>query len=257
MIIVLGGTSESREIAGVLPEAGWPVLVSVTSPYGKELLRNQGVGNIVQGRLDQEGLVALIRNTNADLLVDATHPFAVNISREAMAAAAAAQIEYVRFERQACNLPDDPLVIPMQTLEELEGHLGPGLRVFSTLGSRNIPVILPVIRRKKAELVVRVLPNSEVLQACEELGLAAEQIIAMQGPFSPLLNKALFQQYQADLILSKESGPAGGLEAKIEAARQLKVPILVWTRPVLDYPRVFHSSPELLDYINHCGRCRP
>jgi precorrin-6A/cobalt-precorrin-6A reductase len=255
MIIVLAGTSEGREITNLLLEAGWPVLASVTSEFGELLLQKQGVLNIVKGVLKKEGLIDLIKNFNASFLVDATHPFAVAISREAIEAAHDTQIEYLRLERKAGRLPDDPLVIPIRALEELEDYLSTGKRVFSTLGSKNIPAIMPIIRRKKAELIVRVLPSSKVLESCEELGLNPGQIIAMQGPFSRILNMELFKQYKAEIIISKDSGPAGGLDAKIEAAREMEVPILVWARPELNYPRVFHSSGSMLEYINESRRC--
>jgi precorrin-6A/cobalt-precorrin-6A reductase len=255
MIIVLAGTSEGREITGLLLEAGWPVLASVTSEFGEVLLQKQGILNIVKGVLQKESLVALIKNNHVKFLVDATHPFAAAISRKAMEAAHDTRIEYLRLERKAGSLPDDPLVIPIRALEELEDHLSKGKRVFSTLGSKNIPIIMPIIRRKNAELIVRVLPSSTVLKSCEDLGLNPGQIIAMQGPFSRILNMELFKQYKAEIIISKDSGPAGGLDAKIEAAREMEIPILVWARPELSYPQVFHSSGSLLEYIKESRRC--
>lgn len=253
MIIVLAGTSEGRTMAGQLQEAGFPVLVSVASKIGAELLRQQEALASVQGTLRREGLAALIRNSRARFLVDATHPFAVDISREAMEAAADTGTEYLRLERQGGNIPQDPLVTMIKELEELEDYLTPGMRIFSTLGSKSLPAILPMIRGKKAELTARVLPGSSILEKCEQLGLRPNQIVAMQGPFSRDLNSALFKHYGAQLVISKESGPAGGLETKIEAAVGLGIPILVWSRPRLDYPRVFHSNDSLLDYIKRAA----
>lgn len=256
MIIVLAGTREGREICSRLQEAGWPVLGSVTSSWGEALLKSQGVAHIVQGNLSREGLEELIRSEQASLIIDATHPFAATISQDAMEAARQRGIEYLRLEREPAALPDHPLIIRIQALKEIEAYLETGQSLFSTLGSKHLPAILPIIRRKKAQLVARVLPHSAVLKSCEDLGLLPGQLIAMQGPFSVSLNLEMFRHYGADLVISKESGAYGGLETKAGAALELGIPILVWSRPKLDYPRCFSSCHELLAYINDEERDR-
>jgi len=250
MIVILAGTSEGREICARLQNSGRPVLASVTSDWGRHLLQQEGLTNIIQGSLDGQDLIDLIDQVEADVLIDATHPFAVAISRAAMEAALRCGIEYLRLERPGLKLPDDPLVIPIPDLENLDDHLNPGQRVFSTLGSKHLPAIMPIVDRKKAHLTARVLPNAGVIKKCEELGLKPSQIIAMQGPFTVKLNLEMFRQAGADLVISKESGSPGGLETKIEAARELNIPILIWTRPQLDYPRCFESSQAVIAYLN-------
>jgi len=256
MIIVLAGTREGREICARLQGAGRPVLASVTSSWGESLLKSQGVANVLQGNLSRAGLEELIRSERASLIIDATHPFAATISQDAMDAARQIGIEYLRLEREPAALPDHPLIIRIQALGEIEAYLEIGHRLFSTLGSKHLPAILPMVRRKKAQLVARVLPHSAVLKSCEDLGLLPGQLIAMQGPFSLALNVEMFRHYGADLVISKESGAYGGLETKAGAALELGIPILVWSRPKLDYPRCFSSCHELLAYINDEERDR-
>jgi len=256
MIVVLAGTREGREICSRLQETGWPVLGSVTSSWGEALLKSQGVANVVQGKLSREELEQLIQSAGASLIIDATHPFAAVISQDAMAAARQRGIEYLRLEREAAALPDHPSIIRIQTLGEIEAYIETGQRLFSTLGSKHLAAILPIVRRKKAQLVARVLPHSAVLKSCEDLGLLPGQLIAMQGPFSLPLNLEMFRHYGADLVISKESGAYGGLETKAGAALELGIPILVWSRPKLDYPRSFSSCHDLLAYINNEERNR-
>jgi precorrin-6A/cobalt-precorrin-6A reductase len=250
MIIVLAGTSESREICSLLQKAGRAVLASVTTSWGKELLEQQGFTDIVQDQLTDDKLVDLIKAVNAEMVIDATHPFATAISQAAMEATQACGIEYVRLERPRLCLPDDPRVIPVPAFEKLEEYITPGQRVFSTLGSKHLQALVPMVNRKEAHLTARVLPVSGVIKNCEELGLRPGQIIAMQGPFTINLNLELFKQTGAELVISKESGSPGGLEAKIEAARQMNIPILIWMRPQLDYPRCFKSSRDVMAYLN-------
>ena len=254
MIIVLAGTIEGREICSRLQEAGWPVLASVTSSWGTDLLQAQGFINTVQGNLSRDGLVALIGDTQANMVIDATHPFAATISREAMEATQQCDIDYLRLERPAAQIPLDPLVIRITELEAVENYLLDGQRVLSTLGSKSLADMVPIMSRKNTELTARVLPSSTVLKTCEGLGLRPNQIIAMQGPFSLKLNLEIFKQYRAEMIISKESGAPGGLEAKIGAALQMGIPILIWSRPQLNYPRLFASSQALMEYINDKGR---
>lgn len=255
MIIVLAGTSEGREIASLLQDRGWPVLATATSELGAELLRVQGIRQVWQGSFDNSSLPVFIAEKKAWCLIDATHPFAQTISEQAMKAAWRMEIPYLRLEREASRLPDR-CVIKIDKLEELAVYIKPGMTVFSTLGSKHLPRLLPLVRDRKARLVARVLPLDSVLQGLAQLGLKGDQIVALRGPFSVEENRALFKGHQADLIVSKESGPAGGLAAKIQAAQELGIPMAVWTRPVMDYPVVFHSSPALLEYIeNDFRRC--
>jgi precorrin-6A/cobalt-precorrin-6A reductase len=88
-----------------------------------------------------------------------------------------------------------------------------------------------------------------VVRECEELGLTPESIVAVKGPFSKELNQRLFEHYGAQLILTKESGAVGGLGAKLEAAREMGIPIAVWNRPRVNYSRVFGSPEDVLQYL--------
>lgn len=257
MIIVLAGTSEGREAAALLQNRGWPVLATATSPLGAELLRLEGIRQVWQGSFDDHALPGFIEENQAWCLVDATHPFARTISRQAMEAARQTGIPYLRLEREAGLIPEQG-VIKIEQLEELDAHIKPGMTVFSTLGSKHLPQLLPLVEGKQARLVARVLPLDSVLQGLARLGFKEEQIVALRGPFSEEENLALFKSHQADLIVSKESGPAGGIEAKITAARKLGVPIAVWARPAMQYPVVFRSAAGLLEYIEKkFGRCLP
>lgn len=254
MIIVLAGTIEGREMCSLLQEADRPFLASVTSPWGRELLEQQGVVNIIQGNLSKEDLRDLIIKTGADMVIDATHPFAAVISRDAINASRQRGIQYLRLERQAAVIPVHPLVIRITDLEQMEDYLRDGQTVFSTLGSKHLAALMPILARKGAELVARVLPSSIVVKHCEDLGLKPDQIVALQGPFSLNLNLELLRYYGAELLISKESGAAGGLEAKVGAALQLGIPIVIWSRPELNYPKCFNSSRAVLDYIKKQAR---
>ena len=251
MIFVLAGTTEARKTVKLLKENGFQVSASVVSTYGYELLAGNGIAYLNQGIFDKEALIRCLRERETKFLVDATHPFAKEISKLAMEAAGKLGIEYIRLERQGCELPDTPLIKKVEDLDEIEQYLQQGQNVFSTLGSKNLPQITVMAQKVSANLTVRVLPVITSIRVCEELGLKPEQVVALKGPFSKELNKALFREYKAQLILTKESGDIGGFHEKLTAALDLNIQVIVVSRPKLKYPVVVDSPQNVLDYINN------
>lgn len=253
MILVLAGTSEGREAALRLQQSGYEILASVTSSYGRDLLMGSGVGAVRQGALEMPELLELLRKASCKMIVDATHPYAAVISQFSMEAAGILNIDYVRLERPAEILPKDVLAI--QRLEELAHYLYPGCRLMSTIGSKFLPQLLELSKTKQAHLIARFLPSSGVLAVCESLGMSPEQIVAMKGPFSLEMNQALLKHYRINLVLSKESGAEGGFREKYAAARAMSIPMVVWTRPSMEYPRVVENLEELEQYIKTRKGC--
>ncbi|CFY06933.1 Cobalamin (vitamin B12) biosynthesis CobK/CbiJ, precorrin-6x reductase [Syntrophomonas zehnderi OL-4] len=248
MILVLAGTTEGREVTGLLQREGMAVSTAVLSPYGAELLPHKD-GNGLVGPLDRERLKGWINIKDIQAVVDATHPFALQISQLAMRVTAEMSIPYIRLERPQLELPRHPLVKTVDRLEQMEAYFQAGQSVFSTLGTNHLEQLLKMAVRQKARLIARVLPLADVVGRCAEAGLSPDQIIALKGPFSQELNQHLFLHSGADLILSKDSGQVGGLDSKIQAALALEIPIVVWLRPTLDYPLLVNSASEVIDYL--------
>ncbi|MGM9534845.1 MAG: precorrin-6A/cobalt-precorrin-6A reductase, partial [Intestinibacter sp.] len=98
---------------------------------------------------------------------------------------------------------------------------------------------------KGKNLIARVLPTSEVLTSCEGLGLNADNIIAMKGPFSEEMNIATYKQYNIDLLITKESGVAGGFLEKVNACKALNIPVVIISRKQIDYPRVINKIEDI------------
>lgn len=255
MILVLAGTIEGRRAAMALQENGFPLLASVTSPYGRDLMLESGVKQVRQGALQLPDLLSLLQEGGFGMVVDATHPYAATISRHGMEAARLMDLPYLRLERPLSPLPEDDLIRTIESLEQLPGILYPGCRMMSTIGSKNLPLLLELTDASRAVLIARFLPSGRVMQSCEQMGLPPEQVIAMKGPFSAEMNRALFIKYAINMVLTKESGLEGGFMEKLQAARELAIPLVVWTRPDLDYPIVFDSVDRLLRYIKEMKGC--
>jgi precorrin-6A/cobalt-precorrin-6A reductase len=246
MLWVLAGTSDACEIISRLSREGFRVIASATTQHGAELAERAGAGEVVVGQLGEEEMLRLIGERGIRAVIDATHPFAREASENAMLAALRAGVEYIRYEREELNLQGEG-VHPVGSFEEaaqLASKLG-GV-VFYTAGVKNLPTFL---KHCTSRVVVRVLPTREAVARVEELGVSPENIIAMYPRFNAELERALLRVFNAEVLVTKESGYAGGLREKLAAAREEHIPVVVVRRPKLSYPRVCHSVEAVVQEI--------
>lgn len=249
VILLLGGTTEGRAAARILSAAGWPVLVSVATPYGAALAGEGFAGPVVVGRRDTAAFAALIREWGVRLVVDATHPFATEAHRASHAAAHFCGVPYLRYTRPVTPLPADPRLIACADFTAAAREAAArGPVIFLTTGSKTLPLFLPMARAAGCRVVVRVLPEPEVIAACREAGLLPQDIVALQGPVPVELNAALFRAFGATVVVTKESGAAGGQDGKIAAALALEIPVVVVRRPP-EPPGAVFTVEELLHRV--------
>jgi len=232
VILVLGGTTEGRKLARYLQEEGFPVTLTTVSAHGEELAREHGVQEVRAGALDEARLVALIRELEVRAVIDATHPFAENIRALAQRTARQLGLPYGRLERPGGELPEHPLLFPVASYEAAAVQAAAlGEIVFLTVGSRRLPSFTghPALQGKR--IIARVLPEPEVISQCRRLGLRPHQIVAVQGPLDVEGNVWMFKYFRAEVVVAKDSGATGGLQAKWEACRKLDLPLVVIKRP--------------------------
>ncbi|MGM0216202.1 precorrin-6A reductase [Enterococcus sp. AZ109] len=241
MILVLGGTSDSLKIAEALKQQGLDFYLSVVSDYGATLASEVAV-QVVQGRMNTSELCAFIKEKQINQVIDATHPFAVEVSKNTIAACQQEECDYVRYERPSI-MPEGVQRVPTikaacQEAIQYEG------KIYLTTGSKTLARFSDFLPKER--LLVRVLPTAEVLQICEELGLQADQIEAVKGPFSEEMNLALLRHNQAGVMITKESGQAGGFMEKVTACRKLNIPCIVIEREKLEYPQIANTTEEVV-----------
>lgn len=223
--VIFSGTTEGRELSRAAAALGAEVTVSVATDLGaEEQGRVPGI-TVCAGRLDADAMAALLRT--ADLCVDATHPYAIEATRNIRAAAAAAGVEYHRLLRPASALPAGSVVL--QTAAQAAAWLAdkPG-NVLLTTGAKELPAFAQLA---PARLYPRVLPTLAGITACEEAGIPHRNILAMQGPFSEELNRALMRQFAIAYLVTKDGGAAGGFAEKAQAAARCGVQMIVLRRP--------------------------
>lgn len=247
MILVLGGTSDSLKICDRLNEIGISDFVlSVATEFGMELAKPHARA-ITSGKKDKDDMVEFIKENDIRQIIDATHPYAVDVSRNAMDAAEICDIKYIRFERKSLleNITYQREYV-VDTIEEACNMIisnSDWENVFVATGSKNLGTYVKLLKSKK--LFARVLPTSDVLKSCEAMGLNADNIMALKGPFSKEINIALLKHCRVDVVITKESGFAGGFLDKVEACKELDIPIIIIKRKTIDYQRVIHSIDEI------------
>ncbi|MDA8210585.1 MAG: precorrin-6A reductase [Clostridia bacterium] len=257
MILLLGGTGDSRELARYLTAAGVEVLLTAVTEYGAQLAGETGVSRVLSGALTLDKLRELVKEQEIRTIVDATHPYAVEISRNAMALAEEMAIGYCRYERKGIDLEENPLFYRVSSLEEAAGKAAElGNNIFLTIGSKGLEQFLKAACIRGKRVVARVLPDRGIIEKCLDLGLTAREIIAMQGPFTYELNQAMYRQTAAAVVVTKESGHAGGTDSKLTAAVDMGIPVVIITRPELSYPNKSATFQEVLDYLVRSERTR-
>ena len=234
MILLMGGTQDARALVKALNLAfpGTMIVATAVSDYGADLLREQGGCVVLQGGMDAQALVRFIREKEVRVLVDATHPYAERASIEARQAAADAAIDYLRYDRPASSIPAGNGVYyaaDFITAANIAGRFGN--KIFLTIGTRHLQEFMGALPPEK-QVVARILPDEGGIAHCKELGLSPAAIVALQGPVSQSLNAALFAEYGAQVVVSKDSGETGGTPQKVAAARERKIPIVLVRRPV-------------------------
>jgi len=234
MILVLGGTQEAREISVLLASEGYKVLVTVASGYGAGMMPKEAGAEVLVGRLDGPDLEHLITKRGIKMIVDVTHPYARDITETAWEIAKKTEAPYIRYERPAVSeVSESGTIYRVKTYQEAAKlTMSLGNTIFLAIGSKNIQPFVQEGRRLNKRVVVRVLPDATVLEQCYALGIRAQDILALQGPFSIELNLAMLRHYAAEVLVTKDSGSVGGTDTKIEAAARLGVPVVMVDRPI-------------------------
>lgn len=250
MIWVLAGTGDSFEIIDSLVRKKLYLIVSVVTEYAEKRLAATGV-SVIKKRLEQRDMRDIINRYDIDLIIDATHPFAVNVSQNVLAVSQEMPITYWRYEREELDLSIYPskLILAVEDYQEAVTMAAQFKRIFLTIGSNNLHYFTNGIENWRDRLMARVLPDWRFIKQAGEIGFTPANLLAIQGPFTYKLNRVLLEEYKVDVLVSKASGKTGGLDTKIAAALDLEIPVIIIKRPVLDYPCVFSDIEKL---ITHC-----
>lgn len=248
-ICVFAGTTEGRRLAELLRGQAVEVLACVATDYGEALIPAGDNIEVAAGRMDAAQMEALLRERRFDAVVDATHPFAVEASKNIAAACAATKTAYLRLNRSSAEIDGEAALV--DSIEAAADFLAshPGNALITTGGKDLAPYArVPDFRER---LWARVLPNEVSLRACADAGFAPAHVIAMQGPFSEEMNAATLRSIRADWLVTKDSGDLGGLREKLAAAKAAGARCVVVGRPMqadgMDFAGVARRLAERFD----------
>lgn len=188
-----------------------------------------------------EGLAGYLRAERITHLVDATHPFAATISRNAIAAAEATMTPLVALERPGWQAASGDRWTRLRDLGEAARALPERpARVFLAIGRQNLSVFAG-------------LPHHWLLRLVDPpdgpLPLAGAEIVIARGPFTADADEALLRAHRISHVIAKNAGGAGA-EAKLIAARRLGLGVLLVDRPALPPRRVVAEPAEVIGWLH-------
>ncbi|MDO5371692.1 cobalt-precorrin-6A reductase [Paracoccus sp. (in: a-proteobacteria)] len=237
---MLGGTTEASRLAQAVAEAGWPALLSYAGRVANP--RAQPVPVHIGGFGGPEGLAAFLQSNGIGQVIDATHPFAARISRNALQACALAEVPLCAFERAAWTAgPQDNWTHVPDIAGAAAALDGPGKRVFLAIGRQHLADFAHLAQHRFLTRLVDVpardfpLPNAEIVVA--------------RGPFRLEDDLDLMRAHGTELLVAKNAGGAGA-EAKILAARTLGIPVIMIDRPGLPERPVRRTVAEVMDWLH-------
>jgi precorrin-6A/cobalt-precorrin-6A reductase len=229
-ILLLSGTHEGPQLAQALVEGGFDVRATVTRAEACDTLFGALRDRIiVEARgFTEESLGAFLGEGLADLVLDATHPFAVRITRIAEAVCRKMEMPLVRFDRP--DWPPPPgtrLVDSFAKAAEMLPVLGS--RVLLTIGAKQLKHFARWHDRMM--LFARILPCADSLRQAWAAGFSPARVMCLWPPFSQGFNRAILEEYRIDVLVTKASGREGGVVEKVMAANDLGIPVVMIRRP--------------------------
>lgn len=291
-IVIFGGTTEGRQLAEYLVQLNRKqekteavIHVCVASEYGAQVLPEDDALKVHVGRLEQADMQEFLQAVQADICVDATHPYAVLVTQNIYQACKVVGVPYVRVRRDMQEEQEnaDPAMQeePGNTDPDMQmsgTHIGDadGKRyidetsdniyvediqaavdylkgvtgnILITTGSKELKAFTQIPDYEN-RCFARVLPTTSVVEACTELGFTGKHLICMQGPFDLAMNLATIQYADAKYLVTKASGKNGGYDEKCEAALAAGIHLVIIGRPEEQVEPVM-SLPQVESYLRN------
>lgn len=239
-ILILGGTTEARQLAGKL--AGHhDVTLSLAGRTENPVA--QGVPVRVGGFGGAQGLAAYLRDNRVDLLIDATHPYAAQISANAAEAARMSGIPAIALRRPAWEqMPGDRWTLVDDSAQAVAALAATPRKIFLALGRQELA---PFEAAPEHSYVIRSVDPVE-----PPLAVPRAAYILARGPFSEADDKALLKTHSIDAIVAKNSG-GQATYGKIAAARKLGIEVFLIRRPSLPDMTSGANVEEVLRLADH------
>lgn len=232
-VVIFGGTTEGRLLTEYCVNHGMDAVVCVVSEYGRQVLPTDVNLKVLTGPMEEAEMYHLLLEEKPVVVLDATHPYATVVTEHIVEACRKSDMRYVRVSRQMTERQTldsgtvrwvDDITQAVELLKTSQGS------VLVTTGSKGLQAYteLPDYENR---LYVRVLPDRDAVALCQQAGICGNHIIAMQGPFSVDMNRAVIRHTGVKILVTKEGGQVGGFQEKLDAAQACGVDVIVIGRP--------------------------
>lgn len=229
MILILGGTHEGRQVSDMLAVTGEKHMLSVTTSLGQKRYAGPDTYCVIK-RFTETDLCQWILAHDIRLIIDATHPHALEIKRTAKKVTDQMRVPYIRYEREQIALSafQSESISTYKTMNDIIQTLKNNEREtdrYLITGTKHIDTFYRAFDQSKCYF--RVMPSVYSLKTCEIQGVPLENIIAIKAPCPVLLNQALFEAYGITHFIFKNSGEGSAFKSNIEAIKDTKIKGLV------------------------------
>ncbi|MEK9211979.1 cobalt-precorrin-6A reductase [Sphingomonas sp. 2378] len=238
-ILLLGGTTEASALATALAARGERAVLSYAGRT--EAPRAQAIPTRVGGFGGVEGLAEYLTREGVTHLVDATHPFAARISANAIAAAERASVKLLALTRpEWVDGPGDRWTRVADTAEAVAALGTDPARIFLALGRQTIG---DFVHAAQHFYLLRFVDAAEPT-------LPNHHLVVDRGPFTLAGELALLREHRIQTIVAKNAGGSGA-RAKLDAARELGLPVVMIDRPFIPPRPHADSVAAVLDWLDH------
>ncbi len=249
LLWLFSGTSDGNQIARELISRNYHLRVFVATQYGRKVATKILPREVIEtGRINDDEIFARAKLESPSQVIDATHPFASEISENLMIFCRTCRVPYIRYERPEGTVKGKNICFVNNIERAAEKAKTLGKNILLTLGSKNIDPFLS--HDFQGRVHIRMLPDPQLIDHLLSKGVSPDKIIAVQGPFSTSMNQAMMDDYSIDCLVTKSSGKEGGVPQKIDAAKKLRVSVVVVKRPNMNYPILFSDKNEVIKYLN-------
>ncbi len=224
-VLILGGTAEARKLAGALVAAHGDALRVVTSLAGATREPRKPAGETrIGGFGGADGLADYLRAEKVSLLIDATHPFAAQISAHAAAAAEATNVPLLALVRPAWTPARGDKWIDVPDVQAAAREVAARAKTcLLTTGIKDLAAFASI---SNVRLIARVMEPSD------DAAFPGIEPIVGRPPYSLAAETALFRDLGIDTLVSKNAG-GGATRAKLDAARDLGLEVIMISRPTM------------------------
>ncbi|MCG6190281.1 cobalt-precorrin-5B (C(1))-methyltransferase CbiD [Maribellus maritimus] len=245
MVLVFGGTTEGKKTAEILDFIEEPYFYST-----KTDVHSEWKGKSISGEMDVMKIVEFSLQNKIRLLIDAAHPFALQLHRNIYEAAKQLDVPILRYEREYEELQKIKNVTFFDSYEHLSIEILKSnfQRILSLTGVQTILLLKKIWENRTC--FFRILDTELSLQKAAQTGIPEEWIIPMTPSDNADELLQLAKRTGAEILLSKESGASGFMDSKIVVANQLNIPLWIVKRPALpNFDFTVYSEKQLLQQI--------